>query len=597
MSCTAAPALARKGESSAVKGKRNKADASEQRRRTPLREGPNGRAPAVAAPPVPEPTAPAAAVRRPAGFTQRPRPANFGAIDVGTNSIHMVMAEISPQGDFRILGRDKELVQLGRGGMVGHVLTDEAMQSGLAALMRLTKMARLKGITKLRAVATSAVREAHNGGQFVEMVRDQVGIDLHVISAEEEARLVYLAVRHAVELGAEDSLLVDVGGGSVEFIVGNAEKATQMCSAKIGALRLAETFLRQDPPAMGEIKAMRRHIEQNLEPLVGRLSRARCARCVGTSASVETIATICAYRRGATEIEPITELRITRAELKSVIGELRGMNRAQRAKVPGIDTNRSDIVFPAAVLLHTILRTFDIDEMTYCDSALREGLILDHISRKRAGLLARAQWPDPRTRSVVYLAERCGYNREHSEQVARLTLVLFDELQTLHGLDPYHRELLRFGCLLHDVGYLISHKGHHKHSYYLIRNGGLQGFTEREVEIVANIARYHRKGRPKKSHYSWQNLSPEDRPAVRSLVALLRLANALDRTHFSVVSSLTCRIRNGRVNLLVHSDKDVELELWHARRQAAFFEKQFDCRLDIQPAEQEATPRRSHVRV
>ncbi len=525
------------------------------------------------------------AAREQSNALRRPPVTNIGAIDVGTNSIHLVMAEISPDGDFRILGQDKEMVQLGKGGFAQHVLTARAMNDGLAALKRFMKMARLKGINRLRAVATSAVREARNGGEFVHRVRDQLGLDLRVISAEEEARLIYRAVRHATDLGETDNLIVDIGGGSLEIIIANAHQANLLCSMKLGASRLAELYLHGDPPEASELKALRLHVEMNFESLPKPDGERRLTRCIATSGTVRNLATVCAYRRGTREIEPVTQLRINRTELKALLSELSQMSRAERARIPGIDDRRADSVLPATILLYSLARMYDIPEIEYCDMALREGAIIDHIARHRAGLRARATWPDPRTRSVVYLGERCGYRVTHAEQVARLALSLFDQLRDVHGLEPRYRELVRHGCLLHDIGYLISHQSHHKHSYYLIRNGGLQGFNQSEIEVIANLARYHRKGRPKKSHFSFQNLNKVDRPAVRRLLPLVRLANALDRTHYSVVDSINCKVHDGQVQLRVHTCKDAELELWTAGIHRAFFEKEYGKTLRILPAQ------------
>jgi len=520
---------------------------------------------------------------RPSDPLPRPPVTKFGAIDVGTNSIHLVMAEITPEGDFRVVGQDKEMVQIGRGGFAQHILTPGAIETAMAVLRRFAKLAQLREVTQLRAVATSAVREARNGGDFVARVHDELGIDLHVISAEEEARLIYLGVRHAVDLGPSASLIVDIGGGSVEVIVGNTERAEILASLKLGGARLSELFLRSDPPAADELKAMRRHIEQQLEPLFARIGPRRFARCIATSGTVGNLATICTLRRGAAEIEPVTQLTIRRDELKALVSDLAGMTRAQRLSVPGLDSRRVDVILPAAMLLLSVMRAFDVDQVQHCDSALREGIIIDHIARHRDRLLARATWPDPRMRSVIQLAERCGYRRDHAEQVARLALQLYDQLEPLHRLDPQYRELLRVGCLLHDIGYLISHDNHHKHSYYLVRNGGLQGFSQDEIEIIANLVRYHRKGRPRKSHYSWQHLPRAHRRPVRRLIALLRLANALDRTHYSVVRSVSAMHADGDITVYVHTDQDAELELWTARRQKAYFERAWKCRLSIVP--------------
>lgn len=519
---------------------------------------------------------------------RRPPPTKFGALDVGTNSIHLVMVEISSEGDFRILGRDKEMVQLGKGGFVRHALTTEAMQAGLASLTRFTKMARLKGIHRLRAVATSAVREAKNGGDFVARVRRDLGVELHVLSTEEEARMIYLAVRHAVNLGERDNLIVDIGGGSIEMIIGNAFRPETLFSAKLGALRLAELSLHSDPPTLDEIKTMRRHVLRFIEPLAARVGRREFAHCICTSGNFQNIATVCAYRRGAGDVNGASQLVVDREELKDLGALLSRMTREQRLKVPGVEAKRADTIIPAITALLAIGRVFDISRFEYCDMALREGLIIDHIASRRAHFLARATWPDPRMRSVIQLAERCGYHKPHADQVQRLALSMYGQLESLHQLDAQYRSLLAYACLLHDIGYLISHSGHHKHSYYLIRNGGLQGFTEMEIELIANLARYHRKGRPRKSDYSYGHLDKESRRAFRKLIPLLRLANALDRTHYSVVESVTCRVTGKKVDLLVHTNKDTELEIWTAQRQREFFEKAY--RLPIEVSLAQASP-------
>ncbi|RIK64183.1 MAG: hypothetical protein DCC65_14835 [Planctomycetota bacterium] len=527
-------------------------------------------------------------LQRRSGVIRRPPPTKFGAIDIGTNSIHMIMVEITPEGDFRILGRDKEMVQLGKGGFQKHLLTPPAMDAGIAALTRFQKMARLKGIASLRAVATSAVREAHNGGDFVERARGELGLDVHVLSVEDEARLIYLAVRHAVKLGEEDDLICDIGGGSVEVIVGNARRPLVLFSSKLGGLRLAELFLQTDPPPLGEIKSMRRQIQKSLSPLEQRVGRRRFGRCICTSGSFECIARICQGRRGMQVSDGQVQMRVSRAELKALLSDLSGTSREQRLKIPGMDAKRVDTLIPAATTLMTIGRMFEVQIFEFCDMALREGLIIDHIAQSRAHLLARATWPDPRIRSVIQLAERCGYHRAHAEQVQRLALSLFDQLNPLHGLDRRYRELLGFACLLHDVGYLIGHSGHHKHSYYLIRNGGLQGFGDMEIELIANLARYHRKGKPRKSDYSYCHLDRQSRRAFKKLIPVLRLANALDRTHYSVVQSVVCRLLGDRVDLQVNSERDCELEVWTARREKEHFEREYGIAMKICPPGEES---------
>jgi len=499
----------------------------------------------------------------------------FGAIDVGTNSLHLMMVEISPEGDFHAIGGDKELVQIGRGGFREHRLTTRKMDEAVRTLKRFTKLAGIKDISRLKAVATSAVREARNGGEFVERVRDEVGLELHVISPEEEARLIYLGVKHAMNLGEQDNLIFDIGGGSLEFILGNGHRADVVTSVKLGASRLAEIYLRSDPPTDAEFKALRDHVSEKLEPLLAQAKSRRLARCIATSGTVRNLAEICALARGVAEVDKGTDLSVTRGELKNLFAQLSVRPREERMNVPGMDAKRVDACLPALVLMNTILRAIELDEVDCCESALREGVVVDYIAKHRQNLMARATWPDPRARSVISLAERCAYRKGHAEHVQRLACALFDALQPLHGLSNFYRDLLHYASLLHDIGYMIGHTGHHKHSYYLIRNGELRGFSVQEIEVMANVARYHRKERPKRSHYSFQQLNEEHRRPVRKLAVLLRLAEALDRTHYGVVDSIACDIAKDGVILAVHTDRDAELELWTANRQCELFEREF----------------------
>lgn len=512
-----------------------------------------------------------------------PRVTKFGAIDIGTNSIHLVMAEISPQGDFKVLGREKDMVQLGKGGFGEHRLTDRAMEDGIQALRRFKKMAELLGVTKLRAVATSAVREAKNGGEFVQRVRDDLDLRVQVIAAEEEARLIYVGVRHAIDMGLSDdrqTLIVDIGGGSVELIAGNAQRIREKASAKLGGSRLAELFIRGDPPGTDEVKAMRRHIRTRLDPIVERIRALPIHRGIATSGSAKNIAIMCGYARGETSPEE-SRLRIRRDELQALRDQLVRMTREERLRVPGMDAKRVDACIPASALLLRLMKRLDLDVLEHCEFALREGVMIDYIARHREKLQARATWPNPRSRSVMHLAERCDFRRAHSEHVAAMAATLFDELQPIHKLDASYKELLSYACLLHDIGHLISHDNHHKHGYYLIRNGSLKGFSDQEIEIIANVARYHRKERPKKNHYSFDQLDNAHRTPVRVLAVILRLADALDRTGFSIIQDVACEIGEKAVVLRVKSSSDAEIELWCAKRHAPLFEREFDRRLSV----------------
>jgi exopolyphosphatase/guanosine-5'-triphosphate,3'-diphosphate pyrophosphatase len=511
-----------------------------------------------------------------------PPPMKMAAIDIGTNSIHLIMVEVSPEGDFHVLGRDKDMIGLGRGGFSRHVLSCESMDAGIAALNRILKMVRLRGITKIKAVATSAVREARNGGDFMRRVRSELGLIAKVISSEEEGRLIYLGARHALDFGNEDQLVVDIGGGSMEVIVGNAYEHKMICSAKVGGARLSEVFLKKNPPSREELMAMRRKIQDELDPMLDRLKGVSPSHCYGTSGGIRSLATLAKLNIERDGGGPGVQNRLTRADLKEVIALLSGKSREERMAIPGMDARRVDSLLPVAITLRALMKPLQMREIEPCDFALREGMIIDYIGTHRQKLIARATWPNPRERSVVQLATRCGYRKSHAGQVARLAIRLFDELQAIHGLEEGYKELLYYAAMLHDIGYMISHSSHHKHSYYLIRNGELKGFSDEEIEIIANIARYHRKERPKKSHGVFEALRRKHRKPVYHLIAMMRIANALDRTHFSVVEDITCYIGNKTVRILIQAKADSELEIWTTKRHAAFFEREFGRALSVE---------------
>lgn len=509
----------------------------------------------------------------------------YGAIDIGTNSVHFVLVEISPEGDFRFLGSDKEMVKLGQGGFSQNVLTQEAMDAGVATLRRFKQMAQSKGVRKLKAVATSAVREAHNGGDFVKRVQDELDLDINVISMEEEGRLIYLGVQNAVDLRLQDNLIVDIGGGSVEIIVGDAREAKLIRSVKLGGSRLAELFLHSDPNDTQEIKALRQHISKKLDPVLAEISKFSITRCIGTSGTIRSLTSLCERRRGAPRDDPNAIQRLTYGELRDTSALLQNLPRAKRLQIAGMDTRRVDQCLPAALVLEQIMKAVNVDALEHCTHALREGVIVDYIGTHRRKLLARATWPDPRMRSVIQLAERCQYRPEHSEHVAAIAVQLFDGLRPLHGLGAPYRELLLYAGLLHDIGYLIDHQAHHKHAYYLISNGRLKGFDAQEIQIIANVARYHRKDRPRKSHYSFQQLQQAHREPVRLLAVIMRLSDALDRTHYQVVDGVTATIADEEVTLTVRANQDAELELWTARRAADIFKREFGRSLALRIAD------------
>jgi exopolyphosphatase/guanosine-5'-triphosphate,3'-diphosphate pyrophosphatase len=511
----------------------------------------------------------------------------IAAIDVGSNSLHMAVAQADPDGSITTLWRMKEMVGLGRISFPSRRLTREAIDRAVTTLARFQQAARVRGVEKILAVATSAVREAENGGDFLRRVRQELGMTLKVVSARDEAKLIYLGVRHAVDLDDKPHFIVDIGGGSVEFIVGDAHKAMLLESRKLGAARMTAKFIFSDPVRPEELKALRAHYDRELAPICRDVLALGPVAALGTSGTLENLATMCAAisskaeRNGAgkadrngsaVSAEPGV---LERSALSWLVTRLISSTSEERALMHGLDDQRKDQVLAGAVLMEEVFRRLDLKEIRVCRSALREGMLMEYLGRHLPELQIRRQVPDPRRRSVLDLARRCHWHQAHSEHAANLCMQLFDCLKPLHGLVTEERELIEFGALLHDIGWHIARERHHKHSEYLILNGNLQNFTPEEVAVIASIARYHRKANPGKRHETYAGLSKRSRRTVRIGAALLRIADSLDRTHVAVISSLKCRISKSRIDIRLKGRGDAELEIWAARNKTRLFEKVF----------------------
>ena len=490
----------------------------------------------------------------------------IAAIDCGTNSIHMIVVRIRPDLSFEVIDREKEMVRLGSGGLDGKALTPEAMTAALQAFSRFRRLAQSHQVEEILAAATSAVREAENGGEFLAAVERETGIKPQVISGTEEARLIHLAAIYGVDVAGASAVVVDIGGGSVEITHGAGTSLRVARSFKLGVIRLTERFVHTDPLSGRDCRKLVRHIEGELSKYLREIREAGFDRVIGTSGTILSLGTVAtADRRRAGD--EIRNLRVPAKQIHRLRKEVTDRSITERMKMPGLDPRRADLIVSGAVLFDTILRHLDATEVTLCDYALREGLVLDYIQRNRKHIAQAGQYPDVRRRSVVELAERCSYWPEHAHQIARLALSVFDQTRSVHGLTDREREWLDFAAVLHDVGTHISYTGHHKHSYYLIKNGDLRGFEPEESEVIALIARYHRKSPPSKGHAGFKSLGPKRRKAVRTLSAILRVAETLDRSHAQVVTGVELNDRGKEYLIKLRTTGDAELELWAAQRQ------------------------------
>lgn len=497
----------------------------------------------------------------------------LAAIDIGTNSLHMIIVRVRPDFSFEVVDREKDMVRLGAGGLDGRSLTPEAMHAALQVLAKFKRLAESHGVEEIVAVATSAVREAKNGGEFLRGIQHETGIRARVISGTEEARLIHLAASYGVGSANEVLSVIDIGGGSVEITRGRSGTLEQGQSFKLGVIRLTERFVKSDPIAPRDERKLARHVEAELGSYLDRLAAKGCGRVIGTSGTALSLGAVALAQNGRPPDAPVRSQRVSAKGLRRVRKQLVEANLEQRLRVPGLEPRRADIAVAGAILLDTILKRLDATDLTLCDLSLREGLVLDYITRHRKRIAHADRYPDVRRRSVIELAERCNYVAEHAQQIARLCVWLFDATRSAHGLTDREREWLEYAALLHDIGVHISYEAHHKHSYYLIRNGDLRGFEPEEIQIIALIARYHRRATPKRSHDGFGELARPQQKAVKALAAILRLAESLDRSHAQSVTGLTIHQEAEATVLQIHSAGDVELELWAAARHAEPFQR------------------------
>lgn len=496
----------------------------------------------------------------------------IAAIDIGTNSVHMIVVQVRPDFSFEVIDREKVMVRLGAGGLDGKKLTPEAMSAGLQALSKFKRLAESHGVDEILAAATSATREAENGGEFLAQIERQTGIRPRVISGTEEARLIHQAAVYGVDVGSARAVVVDIGGGSVEITLGTAANIQLARSFKLGVIRLTERFVKSDPLSGRDERKMVKYITNEIERHCEQITAVGFDRVIGTSGTILSIGAVAVTAARGTPPAEIRNLRVSAKQIRRLRKEVVELDLEERLTMPGLDPRRADLVVAGGVLIDTVLRRLGADDLTLCDLALREGLVLDYMRRNRRQIAQVDRIPDIRRRSTIELAERCNYFAEHAQQVARLALALFDQTRAIHGRTDREREWLEYAALMHDLGVHISYPRHHKHSYYLIKNGDLRGFDPQEIEVIALVAQYHRRGTPKKSQQEYADLPAEHRRSVRLLSAILRLAESLDRSHAQVVSGLELRDRGDDFQLQLHTGGDAELEVWATNRHLAPFE-------------------------
>ena len=488
----------------------------------------------------------------------------LGAIDVGTNAVRLELARALPGGSFDILHSERDPVRPGEGVFTTGRIPREVELRLVSTLRRYAALVR-RHRAAVRAVATSAIREAKNGPDVVARVRTATGLELEVISGKEEARLIALGVLRGQPPRARN-LVVDIGGGSTEIAVAVGDHPSSLHSVAIGSVRLTEIFDSSGKVPPRKLALMRAFAAEAFQRSLPRFAHPR--RALGSSG---TIGSIVAWA------DEDGRRAVTRKRMRRTVEALARMTPDERRRA--FDARRAEIVVAGAVVLEALMDRLGLDAVTAVDTGLRQGLLVDMLERE----LRHA--PDTSTAEAARaLGRRFAFDEAHASKVASLALRLFDDLAVLHGLPAAARPILEAAALLHDVGSAVSYSRHHKHTYYLVANGDIPGFSDHERELVALVARYHRRSPPERDRPDLAALSPSDFRTVRRLATLLRLADSLDRSHHQPVRDVRARQHGGVVRLALRARGAVDLELWDARREAALFQRVFGTRLEPFPS-------------
>ncbi len=504
----------------------------------------------------------------------------LAAIDIGSNSIRCIVVEVDDKGVFKVLTDEKATVRLGEGIARDNAISPVAWQRALDALAQMKKVADGYGVMGIEAVATSAVRRALNGNDFVKTVADTVGLEIAIISGEEEAELATWSALRNFEMTGQRYAIVDIGGGSAEVVVALGNHIEEMYSLDLGAVVLTEHFLSADPAKKGDHLKLRKHIRKTLkmECINGTTP---VQSLIGSGGTMTALASMVMAMRGE-EYGSSHGYEVLRFEVVHLLAMLMRKDLKARKAIPGLNPDRADIIIAGVTVVDELMDYFGANLLKINERGLREGLILKAL--RKYELLPVENKPRTWRESVLEFACSCHFDEEHSLQVAKLSLAIFDAVASSFSLTEKKRQLLEAAALLHDAGYLINYSGHHKHTYHLIRHADLFGFTPREREIIANIARYHRKSLPKKSHESFAKLSSQDKVVVKQLGGILRFADGLDRRRNNAVSALECSLSPTTFVVKLIGEDDVSVELFGGKAKGDLFEAAFARKLLLKAA-------------
>jgi exopolyphosphatase/guanosine-5'-triphosphate,3'-diphosphate pyrophosphatase len=502
----------------------------------------------------------------------------YAAIDIGSNSIRMEAAEVVSGDSPRILASEREVTRLGQSVFRVGRITQDSMELTCSVLARMAAQYKALDVVGVRAVGTSGVRDARNQAEFIERASQAIGTTVEVISGREEARLIQLGVESRWPHPRQRVLIIDIGGGSAEIIVAESGHMRDAVSKPLGAVRLREIFLATDPPTPRELRNMHDYIQERLAGVSHRFGAGHWDRVIATSGTASAV--MCAVGGvPRAKRDRADRLRASTASVRRLYNKISSLSLVDRRKITGIGPRRAEIIVPGAAVLLSILEHLQSPSVSYSAAGIRDGIIADLAARGIGRELA--QLSRDQRKEVERMCNRYSIPLKHARKVSALAGTLFESLQTLHGLPPAYGRLLQAAAYLHDAGHYVNDLSHHKHSYYLVSNSDMSGFTSREREFIANLCRYHRKALPSPDHGNQRILDAEDRRALLLLIPLLRLADNLDRSGDQRIESIVSRVRNGQAVIELKSAADIELEQWAAGRAGEIFRQIYGRPVEI----------------
>lgn len=507
-----------------------------------------------------------------------------GFVDIGTNSIRMLVVRINPNLSYTTISQEKEVVRLGEHEFSDHLLKPEAMDRAVLVCKKFGELARTYGATQIVAVGTSAIREAKNQTEFLQRLMNETGLNVHVVSGLEEARLIYCGVSSGVDIGRENVIIIDLGGGSTEIAIGNQNEIPYLDSLKLGTIRLTAQFIGEGwtKPVHNKVyKHIKKQVSSSIVRTTKQVKSIGPKIAYGTSGTIINLAEIANRMFKKTENGGKNHV-LTKKNLKKIAPILCSLSLDERKKIPGINPHRADIIVAGAAIIETIMEEFGLEEINVSHKDLKDGLLIDYLSTFES--FREFQKTPARNRSVMHLARSCNYDEKHSETVASLAIQLFDSgKQTgLHDLGEDERELLRYSATLHDIGDFLSFNDHQLHAHYIINNADLLGFDQKEITIMANVARFHRKKFPSKKALKATGLDEHSKRAIVILSVFLRLAEKLDRNHCGLIRKAEfSQVDKDRMLLSLFSDADCSMEKWSVVQNAPAFYAAFGKKIDV----------------